>query len=218
MFSKNWSFSNELKSKEKKRQEKIQKRQKHDFMVQKLENVDIPKLYYKIQRLEETEKPSIKEIKYLKKLKEDWSFIEKNDLHKEKFQNLISTINETKRKKEENKKRLYGKESIYFNPELNPLGKVPQQENLSIKLLHELPNFKIPLNHEYYFEYEKDESIDELNVVFPEGDPPKYYKIVLNTDRIDDNKSDKINKTIIEVKENLSILIPTSVLKKQKQK
>ena len=38
-----------------------------------------------------------------------------------------------------------GSKSIYFNPELNPLGKVPELENLPYKLKDSIENLTVPL-------------------------------------------------------------------------
>ncbi|KAG5421536.1 hypothetical protein I9W82_000627 [Candida metapsilosis] len=181
MIRSNWSLAQEFKQNERKQQSKVQQRQKHQHKLEKLKNTDPIKLYYKIKNLELKESKSDRDEEYLKSLKEDWSFIEKNGLHKVKIKKFLDDIEKQEREKLRLKNKLWGGKSIYFNPELNPLGKVPNQSNIEEQIEGELENLTIPLRNRTH--YEADPLIEQLGVKLPTGSPPKFYKLIQNTAR-----------------------------------
>ncbi|KAG7660569.1 uncharacterized protein J8A68_005988 [[Candida] subhashii] len=183
MIKGNWSLSAELKQNERKRQSKIQQRQKHQFKLDKLKQIDPIKLYHRIKRLEEQESRSIKDDEYLNNLQQDWEFIEKNKLHQLKIKTFFDNQQKLQQQKQKELNKLWGQKSIYFNPELNPLGKIPDINNLSERL-EPLENLTIPLkNRKQITKYESDPLIQQLNIKLPSGDPPRFYKLIQNTSK-----------------------------------
>lgn len=195
MIRRNYNLAGELRNNEKRQQERIRKRQKQQVKYDKLIHTDPIRLYGKIEKLEKEESKSNREEAFLKQLRDDWNFIVKNELHKEKVQSFLSKKQTEDREMEKAKKRLWGQKSIYFNPELNPLGKVPGKGLLK-RIRHELPNFTKPLEPSNYFKYPKDPEIDSMNIVMPKGQPPRFYKSVQNTQRpsIDNKASVSLEK------------------------
>ncbi|KAI5955927.1 hypothetical protein KGF54_001429 [Candida jiufengensis] len=180
MIRGNWSLAQEFKQNERKQQSKIQQRQKNQFKLEKLKNTDPIKLFHKIENLKNNPSKTEKDEEYLTKLQEDWSFIEKNGLHQSKVKQLLSDHEKKLKLKQKQETKLWGQESIYFNPELNPLGKVPDLDNLKVKLKEPLKNLIIK-NLKNVQKYEPDSLIKELNIKLPKGEPPKFYKYVQNT-------------------------------------
>lgn len=183
MIRGNWSLSSEIRNNERKQQQKIQSRQKHTTKLEKVKNVDPVRLYWRIKRLEDDPDKSERDVKYLKGLKEDWNFIQSNKLHQEKLVPFLEQQERQQRQKEIERNKLWGLKSVYFNPELNPLGKVPVLEHLHPKPTKPLPNITMPLKLKT--NYEKDPIIDDLGIVMPEGEPPRFYKSVQNTQKND---------------------------------
>lgn len=181
MIRGNWSLAQEFKQNERKQQSKIQQRQKHQHKLEKLKNTDPIQLFHKIKNLETKESKSDRDEDYLKSLKEDWAFIEKNGLHKAKIRKFLEDNEKHDRTNLKLKNKLWGGKSIYFNPELNPLGKVPNATNLDEDIEVKLDNLTIPLRNKTH--YEPDPVIKELNVKLPPGKPPKFYKLVQNTEK-----------------------------------
>lgn len=203
MIRGNWSLSNDLRNQQRKKQLKIHQKQKNDHKLQKLTQIDPIRLYNKIQRLK-NQQLNERDSKHLRDLQDDWSFIEKNGLHQEILQPFFAKL---KAKEIEQTKKL-GSKSIYFNPELNPLGKVPKNMVNSQRMF---PNYTKPLKT--YQKYTKDPEIDKLNVVLPQGEPPKFYKLVQNIE------NDHI--ILIEGEESTSTIekfVPVNVLKRRKEK
>ncbi|KAI5966358.1 uncharacterized protein KGF55_000667 [Candida pseudojiufengensis] len=180
MIRGNWSLAQEFKQNERKQQLKVQKRQKHQHKLEKLKNIDPIKLFHRIENLRNKSSKTDNDIEYLSKLEEDWSFIEKNDLHSNKVKEILRDQQKKLKLKQKEETTLWGKDSIYFNPELNPLGKVPQVESLGFKLSQPLKNLKINQLKKVK-KYEYDPLIEKLGVRLPDGQPPKFYKYVQNT-------------------------------------
>lgn len=183
MIRGNWSLSAELKKNERKQQQKVQNRQKQQHKKVKLASIDPIRLYYQIQRLEKSGELSDRDQKYLYGLKEDWDFIVKNNLHQTKLKPFLEQEQKKEKVKQLEKTKLHGLKSIYFNPELNPLGKIPNPDALPNKPIHPLPNFTKPLKKEDLEKYAVDPLINQLGIVVPEGDPPRFYKLVQNTQK-----------------------------------
>ncbi|KAI5958272.1 hypothetical protein KGF57_002627 [Candida theae] len=181
MIRGNWSLAQEFKQNERKQQSKIQQRQKHQHKLEKLKNADPIKLYHKIKNLESREPRSNRDEDHLTSLKEDWHFIEKNGLHKAKIGKFLEDIEKQESARLKLKNKLWGRKSIYFNPELNPLGKVPNVSNLEEEIEGDLENLTLPLRDKAH--YEPDPLIKELNVKLPSGKPPKFYKLIQNTEK-----------------------------------
>lgn len=178
MIRGNYSLAKEVRKNELKQRQKIQQKQKHQHKLQKLQQLDPVRLYFQIQKLESSGLEGDQQTR-LKQLKDDWSFIEKNNLHQEKLKPFLEEQKKKQELKRKAESKLWGKQSIYFNPELNPLGKVPDVENLSQPMEGTLPNLTTPIKSKT--KYEKDPLLDTLGVVFPEGPKPQFYKNVQNT-------------------------------------
>lgn len=222
MIRKNYSLANELKDNERKQQNRVQQRQKHQFKREKLSKVDPIRTFRQIERLEQNPDKTDRDITYLKKLKEDWDFIEKNGLHKEQVRTFLNQREKEQEAKAKANSKLWGLKSIYFNPELNPLGKVPG-ENLLVKPIRTLPNYTKPLDSHVNQKYTKEPILDTLGIVLPEGDPPKFYKMVQNTKKTTSTKDNQQssapnNDVILSSEKGANILIPSSLLKKNTKK
>lgn len=221
MIRQNYSLANELKTSERKQQNKVQQRQKRQFKLDKLSKSDPIKLYGLIERLEQNNDKTQREILYLKNLKDDWEFINKNGLHKDKIEPFLQKREQEEKEKIQANNKLWGRESVYFNPELNPLGKVPGA-NLLDTPIRQLPNYTKPLKSHLYKKYDKDPIIDKLGIVMPEGEPPRFYKMVQNVNKYsvlsnaqNTTNEDAVNEAIIlstETKTNM--FIPSNILKK----
>ncbi|EGW33036.1 uncharacterized protein SPAPADRAFT_135605 [Spathaspora passalidarum NRRL Y-27907] len=181
MIRGNWSLAGELRKNERSQQVKVQKRQKHQHKLTKLKDIDPIKLYHRIKNLEDKSEKTERDDNYLKSLKEDWAFIEKNKLHESKIRTFLDQQEKDEKKRKKESTKLWGSKSVYFNPELNPLGKVPQSESLVTKLKHPLTNITTPLKKDQTKKYEIDPLIKQLNIKCPPEDPPKFYKFVQNT-------------------------------------
>ena len=189
MIRNNYSLSNELRKTEKKKQAKVQQRQKHLHNLEKLNNTDPIALYKKIQRLkaggnnEKDKATLINQGKYLKGLESDWDFIIKHKLHAEKVQAFLSQLDRQDKEQKKLDKKLWGLKSVFFNPELNPLGKVPDVSKTSFVSNKPFANITVPIKPHMKAEYPQDPLISHLNIKPPPGDPPRFYKKVYNTDR-----------------------------------
>lgn len=211
MIRKNYSLADERRKFEKQQQSKIQKRQKRQHKLSKLESVDPVRLNSQIKRLEQREIDSTsntttssfteRDRNYLKSLKEDWEFIVANGLHKNKVEEIITKEKVVTEKRIADANKLWGKKSIYFNPELNPLGKVPPN----------LPNLTKE-NRTANMTYEDDPELELLGIKIPQGDPPKFYKEVQNFQR-----STKIRSEEVEGKSQGIGLVPSAMLRNRKQ-
>lgn len=173
MIRKNYSLASEIRREETKRQSKIQNRQKYNHAFEKLKNVDPISIYKKIERLKNSPDKDINSIKYLKTLQKDWDFIIKHDLHKDKVKPFLESVEKNRKQQEVLRNKLWGLKSVYFNPELNPLGKVPSG----------MENHTIPLKKHNTQHYDPDPLINELHITPPEGEAPRFYKQVYNTGR-----------------------------------
>ncbi|EGV62782.1 hypothetical protein PSN45_000836 [Yamadazyma tenuis] len=181
MIRKNYSLAAELKKQESKKQNKIRARQKQQHSLDKLKNTDPIALYKKIQRLKENSLD--KQDKYLKGLEADWQFILKNGLHKDKVEGFLKTVEKESAEREVLRNKLWGSQSVYFNPELNPLGKVPDPQRLPPGITTPIGNHTLPLKPTLKKTYAPDPIIEQLNITPPEGAPPQFYKQVYNTGR-----------------------------------
>lgn len=224
MIRQNYSLANELKDKERKQQSKVQQRQKRQFKIEKLSAADPIRLFRQIERLELNNDKTERDLLYLKSLKEDWDFIKKNGLHKAKVESFLIQKEEEEKAKVKANSKLWGLKSIYFNPELNPLGKVPG-EMLLEKPRFQLPNHTKPLKSHIYAKYAKDPLIDSLDLVLPEGEPPKFYKMVQNTQRNNTTSSEATSNTtnfpgevILSSEKGVNMLVPSALLKKVNKK
>lgn len=197
-------MANELRQQEKKHQSKVQQRQKRQLQLKRLQDRDPIKLYWQIQKLEQKDKVG-QEVRYLQRLKDDWKFIVSNKIHKEKVDKFLKNIEEEEKRKKKEQNRLWGQKSIYFNPELNPLGKVPG-DGLSNTAKNPFPNLTKPLKKDMVFHYKEDPDIKSLGIALPEGSPPRFYKLVQNIP-----KSDHGN--VIESEAMNTLLKPTIIEK-----
>lgn len=179
MIRGNYSLSKEVRKNELKERLKLQQKQKNEHKTQKLTKVDPIRLYLQLQKLEAEPNLDHEQKKRLKTLNEDWQFIKKHSLHKAKVDEFLKQEKVKLEQKARAAKKLWGLASVYFNPELNPLGKVPNINNLSHKLSKELPNATKPIKQKVV--YEQDPLIAELGIKPPSGEPPQFYKKVQNT-------------------------------------
>ncbi|KAI5969368.1 hypothetical protein CANMA_001435 [Candida margitis] len=191
MIRGNWSLAQEFKQNERKQQSKVQQRQKHKHKLEKLKNTDPIKLYHRIENLESKESKTDRDEDYLKSLKEDWSFIEKNNLHQGKIKKFLEEKRKQERLNLKKKSKLWGDKSIYFNPELNPLGKVPNVTHLNEEIASPLENLTVPLRDK--IRYQSDPLINELSVTLPKGEPPRFYKLIQNTEKPKRSKESNSN-------------------------
>ena len=226
MIRQNYSLANELKDKERKQQSKVQQRQKRQFKIEKLSAADPIRIFRQIERLEQNNDKTERDLLYLKNLKDDWEFIKKNGLHKAKVESFLIQKEQEEKAKVKDNSKLWGLKSIYFNPELNPLGKVPG-ENLLEKPIFQLPNHTKPLKSHVHTKYAKDPLIDNLELVLPEGEPPKFYKMVQNTQRNNATSSVPSSNTmnvpnagevILSSEKGINMLVPSALLKKPNKK
>lgn len=197
MIRKNYSLSAELRKQEGKRQSKIQNRQKHQHRLEKLSNTDPIYLYNKLERAKtNTDNNHSTNVKYLEGLQSDWDFMLKHGLHKDKIESFLKDLHKQNQEKERLRTKLWGQKSVYFNPELNPLGKVPNGDNLSNSIKSPLENYILPLKPHLMKHYDPDPLIRLLGIQPPDEDPPKFYKKVYNTgrDHVKTLESDSSNK------------------------
>lgn len=168
MGKRNWSLALAIKDEERKKYQRTQSRQRHDHLLKKLQNADPEKLYSSLKYHQSRQDPNSKVIA---RLQEEWDFIVKNKLH---IQTVASVLaREQKQTEAENK--LWGQKSVYFNPELNPLGKPPTIDS------KKLPNIRVPIRNKH--KYDPDARIASWGIKVPEGSTPRFYKVILNTEK-----------------------------------
>lgn len=178
MIRGNYSLAKEVKKNELKQKQKIQQRQKQAHKLTSLNDANPIQIYYNIQKLEKESILDVQQQKRLAKLKDDWAFIRKNKLHKDKLDPFLAKQDQLRAKKIEDENKLKGKESIYFNPELNPLGKVPYLKREGLNEKERMPNLTKPIKKPH--KYASDPIIAQLGIRPPEGQAPKFYKKVQN--------------------------------------
>lgn len=183
MIRGNYSLAKEVKKNEHKQKQKIQQRQKQAHKITSLQEANPILIYFSIQKLEKESNPDAKQQKRLAKLRDDWAFIRKNNLHKDELEPFLAKQDRIKAEKLEDETKLKGKNSIYFNPELNPLGKVPYQISKDSDSKKRMPNLAKPIKNPH--KYTPDPIIAQLGITPPDGQAPKFYKSVQNihTDR-----------------------------------
>lgn len=164
MIRGNYSLAREVRKTELRLRLRLQQKQKDAHLTEKLRAADPARLFFRIQRLEGDPKSATQ----LKKLRSEWAFMVKHGIHKEKVEQLEAQQKEKKLQAEKARTKLWGKQSVYFNPELNPLGKVPPG----------YPNTTKPVK---FVKPTPDAKIGELGIELPVGDPPRFYKNVQNT-------------------------------------
>lgn len=169
MIRKNFSLSAELKKAEQKKQLRIQHRQKHEFMMKKLKEANPSKVYERLMAAKRDNKKA-------DGLQADWDFILKHGLHKEKVERILEGVKRKHEEEETFRTQNHGPKSVYYNPELNPLGLVPDTKNLPYQLTHRLNNDIKPLKHKTT--YEPDPLMEKLKIRPPSLEPPKFYKRV----------------------------------------
>ncbi|EMG50810.1 hypothetical protein SBY92_001591 [Candida maltosa Xu316] len=186
MIRGNWNLSDEFKKNEKRQVTKIQQRQKIQNKKEKLQHVDPVKLYFKIERLENNHQKTEKDEEYLKSLKEDLEFIKNNKLASStKLHDFLQKQQKKEELKLKQESKLWKSESVYFNPELNPLGKVPSIDKLNNQSnISSVPNLTISkLKKGKLKRYDPDPLIQQLNIKCPSGEPPRFYKLIQNTSK-----------------------------------
>ncbi|GEQ66448.1 hypothetical protein JCM33374_g111 [Metschnikowia sp. JCM 33374] len=187
MIRGNYSLAKEVRKNEQKSKQKIQSRQKHQSKIEQLSSADPIRLFFQVEKLEKIVDPDPHQQKRLSKLRQDWAFIQKNKLHNEKVSAFLENRQKVKDAREKEQRKLRGKDSVYFNPELNPLGKVPDTSNMAQDYTS-LPNIPKPVRS--FHTYEQDPLILKLNIKPPQGSPPKFYKNVQNIQRKTYNPSE----------------------------
>lgn len=172
MIRGNYSLAKDVRKSELKQKQKLQQRQKNAHKTNTLLEANPILIYFSIQKLEKSSDLNPHQQKRLAKLRDDWAFIRKNNLHKEKLGPFLEKQDKERVLREAKQNKLKGKESIYFNPELNPLGRVPMDG------MTRLPNLSIPIKKPYT--YQPDPIIAQLRIKTPEGQAPRFYKHVQN--------------------------------------
>ena len=162
-MSRPYSLTDDIRKQERQRQLKIQQRQKRQLQNERALKADPVKLYHQIQRWQTNPPVSDKDKARYTQVKETWDYIIKHELHKEKMAPLVRNL--------EKSTTLRGNKLIYYNPELNPLGKVPSY----------YPN--LPTNDKFKRNPpSRDPLIDQLKIEPPLDPQPKYYSKVYNVD------------------------------------
>lgn len=164
MIRGNYSLAREVRKNELRQRLRLQQKQKNAHLTEKLRAADPARLFFRIRRLENDPNSATQ----LKKLKSEWAFMESHGIHKEKVQQLLAQQKEKDLEAEKARTKLWGKQSVYFNPELNPLGKVPAG----------YPNIT---KVEKFVKAEADPEIGHLGIQLPAGEPPRFYRKVQNT-------------------------------------
>lgn len=168
-----WSLSKEVRQNEQRNKQRIQNRQKHQAKLDKLTKCDPIRLHKQLRRLRNESQLQPHQTKKLKQLEDEWQFIIKNKLHKSQVDEYLAQEAKREQEAERNRKKLWGLKSVYFNPELNPLGKVPTVEGVRMEnLTKPLPSRKIV----------PDQRISDWGITLPEGVPPRFYKKPQNVD------------------------------------
>lgn len=206
MIRGNYSLAAEVRRNEARLQNKTQQRQKHKHQLEKLSNADPIRLYHNIERLKD--EPSKATQKKLAALQADWDFIIKNKLHQEKVDSFLKRLKQDEAEKIRRDNTLWGQKSVYFNPELNPLGKVPKP-TLFGECVRPLPNETVPVKKGTFQKYSGDPDIGLLGIVLPEGPPPRFYKKVQNAEQ---------PEKAIEAQETSAVLVPTAFLAQKRRK
>lgn len=178
MIRGNYSLAKEVKKNELKQKQRIQQRQKQAHRVTSLQEANPILIYYAIQKLEKESNLDVQQQKRLAKLRDDWAFIRKNKLHKDKLEPFLAKQDKLKAKQLEDESKLKGKDSIYFNPELNPLGRVPYLSTEGSTERQKMPNISKPIKNPH--KYAPDPIIAQLGITPPQGNAPKFYKNVQN--------------------------------------
>ena len=198
MIRGNYSLANDQRKFEKLQQSKVQNRQKRAHMMAKLEKADPARIRKKIIALEQQKELLARDKTFLASLREDWKFIRRNNLHLAQVEAVLLREKEAEQRKEEAAAKLWGKSSVYFNPELNPLGKVPPgMKNVVVSEIGRKSK------------YPTDSIIAEIGVTLPAGEPPRFYKEVQNYYSLE-RSSDVVQGT-----EKLTVLVPSQLRKKR---
>lgn len=171
MIRKNFSLSAELKKADQKKQQRIQHRQKHEFMMKKLKDANPIGIYERLMAAKRDNKKD-----KIVALQSEWDFILKHGLHKEKVERYLEGVKRKHEEEEAFRTQNHGPKSVYYNPELNPLGLVPDAKNLSYQLVTSLDNVVKPLKHRTT--YEADPLMEKLKIRPPSLEPPRFYKRV----------------------------------------
>ncbi|ODQ82201.1 hypothetical protein BABINDRAFT_158847 [Babjeviella inositovora NRRL Y-12698] len=134
--------------------------------------------------LEETEQGDRRSLRRLEKAELDLKFMIQNGLFKEEIEAFVKKNDNSVKEKmvKDTDSKLLGSNSIYYNPELNPLGQIPTlADSRLFKLTHVPPNLSAPLstNHFRFKKYEIDADILANPIPMPEdsSNPPRFYKI-----------------------------------------
>lgn len=206
MIRGNYSLAAEVRRNELRLQNKVQQRQKHKHQLEKLSAADPIRLYHSIEKLKN--EPSVATKKKLAALQADWDFIIKHKLHQDKVDGFLKRLHLEQEERTRLENKLWGQKSVYFNPELNPLGKVPKP-SLAGEAIRPLPNETLPLKKPASQKYPADPNIGLLGIVLPAGPPPRFYKAVQNAEQ---------PETAITALETSTVLVPTAFLAPKRPK
>jgi hypothetical protein len=173
MIRKNYSLAQERRSLERLQQARVQKRQKHAHLQAKLERADPHKMHAQIRSLERraSEGPlAPRDQQFLQRLREEWQFMVANGLHAAAVSEIEERLRAAEARRQRDAAKLWGRQLVYFNPELNPLGKVPPG----------MPNVRTSDRGKLGARYPDDAELEALGVALPAGPPPRFYKLVQN--------------------------------------
>lgn len=91
-------------------------------------------------------------------------------LHAAAVSEIEERLREAEARRQRDAAKLWGRQLVYFNPELNPLGKVPAG----------MPNVRTSDRHKLGAKYPDDAELEALGVALPAGPPPRFYRLVQN--------------------------------------
>lgn len=178
MIRGNYSLAKDIRKNELRQKQRLQQRQRTAHRTSVLRDADPKQIYFQIQKLEKTPERDPRQQKRLDKLREDWAFIRKNKLHQDTLEPFLAGIEQERVRDEKEARRLRGKDSVYFNPELNPLGKVPWGVYGNVAERRPFPNVAKPLARKH--SYLVDPLIGQLGIQPPKLLPVRFYKEVQN--------------------------------------
>lgn len=169
-----YSLTKELRQNEARNRSRIQNHQKHQARVAKLTQGNPVQHYRRMERLKK-ETLDGHGKKKLQQLTEDWQFMLKHKIHHEQIQELLASEKQKAEAAHKQRTKLHGRQLVYFNAELNPLGKVPEVEG------QPMPNITIGPKRHRDNKPNPDARIHQWGITPPPGPRPQFYRKPVNT-------------------------------------
>lgn len=157
------SLAKELRRSEQRQKARVRSRQREEYLTKKLARADPARVYASYMEADPKKAAA---------LLEEWLFVKKR-IPKERAKAIVERYDAAVARVKEADTKLWGAKLVYYNPELNPLGKVPQLNG------ERLQNVTLPLKQPTT--YDTDPIIEQLQITLPDGEPPRFYKQVYNT-------------------------------------